>query len=316
MIPRTLSVLLLTAALLAGAGCASPRPARPRDPDLENYAATARQAFRQGAFDRAENLYRRALARARAADDPLEIGNNAYNVAACLLAQGRPGAARPFLREARAELEHAGETTAEVLLLDAEAARAIGQPEEARSLLAEARAQVRERDRALALQVALLEARLACDRGDPAAAERLLNSMEKTLKRETDPLLRARWAAVRARIAGLEGQPAVAAESLDEEANGYRAAGGRARELAEALRRAGEAWREAGHLPEAADRFYRAARSLFAQGNSLEALKCLEPAVACAREAQAADLFRQIEALFQEIDRKIAEEKTAAKGAD
>jgi tetratricopeptide (TPR) repeat protein len=306
---------LLIAIVPLGAGCASPKPARQTDPDLERYAGAAQVSFRHGAFQQAETLYRRALGCARAADDPLEIGNNAFNLAACLVALGRDEESRPLLREARAELERAGEDAAEAILLEATAARKTGQAEEAASLVAEARARLKPgKERSLWIQAALLDAQLACDRGDPAQAGRLLDAVARDVKREDDPLLHGRLAGLRARIAGLEVQAAVAAARLDEEADWYRRAGGRQREIADVLRRAGRAWLEAGQPGQAADRFYRAARSLYAQGEALEALKCIEPALSAAQQAQVPDQFRQITVLFEEIGRKVGEarEKTAS----
>lgn len=298
-------VLWLAAGLLA-AGCAAPpKPARPVDPDLQRYASSAQVSFRHGAFGQAEHLYRLALDRARAADDAREIGNNAYNLAACLVALGRDDAARPLLREARAELESIRQNAAEVILLDAGAARNLGHGDEAAALLEEARARLdRDRHRALWIQAALLEARIAADRNDAPRALRVLDSIGKDLKQEDDPLLKGRAAGLRARVAWTTGQPGVAAAWLDKEAAYYRKAGRPPHEIAATLRRAGEAWGQAGRPGESADRYYRAARSLFGQGDTVAALKCIEPALAAAEKAGRPDLAARIADVFLEIRRK------------
>ncbi|MBU1694504.1 MAG: tetratricopeptide repeat protein [Verrucomicrobia bacterium] len=306
-------VALLAAAGLLGAGCSSPRPARPSDPDLERYAGSAQVSFRHGEYRQAEQLYRRALDRARAADNALEIGNNAFNLAVCLVTMDRDEEARPFLREARAELERAGENTTETILLEATAARKSGRAEESAALVAEARARLKSgRDRSLLVQATLIEAQLACDRGDSPQAALVLESVARDLKRVDDPLIRGRFAGLQARVAWMTAQPGACAAWLDEEAAWYRKAGGRPQELAAVLRRAGEAWAQAGGYREAADRYYRAARSMYAQGDTVAALKCIEPALSAAQQAEAPELFRQITVLFEEIGRKVGEtrEKT------
>lgn len=296
---------------ILGAGCASPPPSRPRDPDLDRFAGAARVSFDHGAFEQAVNLYRRALERARAADDPLEIGNNAFNLAVGLIASGRAEEARPLLREARVELERAGQDVSEALLVEAAAARDAGQAEEAAALLEEVQARLKKSgDRSLSVQTALLRAQLACDRGKPAEAGAILKAVTADLRRERDPVLKARFAGVQARVARMVGQPLAAARLLDEEADGYKRAGGRIRELAEALKRAGQAWLEAGHPREASDRFYRAARSLFAQGQIVEALKLIDPALAAAEKALAKDLFQRTMALLDEIQKKTGQPAT------
>ncbi|HOW97560.1 MAG TPA: tetratricopeptide repeat protein [Kiritimatiellia bacterium] len=304
----------LAAGLLA-AGCSSPpKPARPSDPDLDRYASSAQISFKHGDYAQAEKLYRRALDRARAADDALEIGNNAYNLAVCLVALGRNTEARPLLHEARGALEELRKNTAEVLLLDASAARNLGILDAASALLLEARAQMsRDKDRALWIQSALVEAQVACDRNDAPGALRLLDAVSQDLKQLDDPLLKGRNAGLLARVAWMTGQPATAAAWLDKEAGWYRKAGRPPQEISAVLRRAGEAWGQAGQNRESADRYYRAARSLFGQGRANEALKCIGPALTAAEKAADRGLMARIAALFDEIRREMTAE--AADGA-
>lgn len=296
------------AAGLLGAGCASPpKPARPSDPDLERYAGSALVSFQHGAYGQAEKLYRRALDRARAADDAREIGNNAYNLAACLVALGRNAEARPLLRESRVALEELRKNTAEVILLDAAAARNLGILDAASTLVAEARAQMnRDKDRALWIQAALIEAQVACDRTNAPLALRILDSVSKDLKELNDSLLNGRAAGLYARITWMTGQPATAAAWFDKETECYRKAGRPPQEISPVLLRAAEAWGQAGQARESADRYYRAARSLTGQGRTTEALRCIEPALAAAEKAGASDLMARITALFDEIRRQLA----------
>ena len=71
------------------------------------------------------------MKRAWAIDDPVEIGNNAYNLAACLASVGWYEAARDCLAESRAELYRAGLSEADAWLLEAKIARSQGLLDEA-----------------------------------------------------------------------------------------------------------------------------------------------------------------------------------------
>ena len=287
--------------LVLAVGCSSPMPKRPRDPDLTRFADSARVSFQHGSYEQAVQLYRRALDRARASDDSLEIGNNAYNLAVALLAVGRPAESAPYLVEARTELERQGKSAVDIALLEVSAARMGGRLDEAWQKMADVDAQLQKgASRDQRLQAVLLNAQLALDRGDVSAAQAVLAGMPKDLAKVRDPLLRARRAGLAGRLAMQGGQFPEAVTQYDEEAAFYRQAM-RQREMARALDRAGRACLEMGDSRAAADRWYRAARSLVAQGEDKEALEVIQTALSAAEKTGEESVLRQMAALFEDI---------------
>ncbi len=65
-------------------------------------AATGQQGFARGDYEQAADQYRRALARARRQDEPSLVGDQAYNLAVCLLAMGQINEAGERLVESEA----------------------------------------------------------------------------------------------------------------------------------------------------------------------------------------------------------------------
>jgi tetratricopeptide (TPR) repeat protein len=286
------------------AGCATPeRSGRSTDPELSRLASVARQEFDRGQAEQAARLYLRALTMARAADDAFEIGNNAYNLAACLMSAGRHDDAAALLREARAEAARANRDPADVDLLEARNARLAGRAEEAQAIV----------DRLLASpssgrvrrEAGLLNAHLACDRGDVQAA-----AAELKASGSGDLLLAADAAGLSARIARGTNDAARAAAEYDRQADLYRRAR-RYRDMAGALGSAARAYGDAGAPARAADRFYRAARSLFGQGDEVGALRMIEAALPAAEQADDAVLAGRIAALFREIERMVRDRPSA-----
>lgn len=123
--------LACLAALLGGAGCRSSKPTYKPDPTIAREAKSAEAAYAEGSDREAIAHYTLALQRSWAIDDPLEIGHNAYNLAACLAAVGFDNEARDCLREARAELRRAGQSESAAWLLEAKIARSQGLPADA-----------------------------------------------------------------------------------------------------------------------------------------------------------------------------------------
>ena len=122
--------LLAGAAVLAG--CTSARVGQPAvDIVLHDLAGSALASYEQGDVERAAQLFERARDRARLVGDSPESARNAYNLALCRLAQGRPAQARVLLAEARAGLPPRGAEAARLCLAEAQAARQDGKPEEA-----------------------------------------------------------------------------------------------------------------------------------------------------------------------------------------
>ncbi len=300
---------------LLAAGCASPTPQESAtDPELARVATTARLAFDGGSAEQAARLYARSLAMARAVDDSLEIGNNAYNLAACLIAIDRYGDAREYLSEARREFERAHRDPAPVILLDAKAARLQGKADEALALADQVLATTKgETSDSYKVQVALLKAEVACDRSDAAAAKTAMAVADKTMASVSDPALSAVAANVAARINLVENDPGKAAMQYDRETEFYRQAR-KYHDMALAMGRAGRAYLDAGILTPAEDRLYRAARTLFGQGDELGALKLIEPALNAADKAGDKDAALRATALFKEIKESVESTAKAVAG--
>lgn len=124
---RALCAWLACLAALAGSpGCQSSKPTYKPDPTIAREARNAQEAYAEGSDREAIGHFTLALKRSWAIDDPLEIGHNAYNLAACLAAVGFDNEARDCLREARAELRRAGQSQSAAWLLEAKIARSQG----------------------------------------------------------------------------------------------------------------------------------------------------------------------------------------------
>jgi len=129
---RQWAVWLACAVALVGmAGCRGSKPTYKPDPYIAREAKDGQAAYIEGSDREAIAHYTLALKRSWAIDDPLEIGHNAYNVAAVLAAVGFDNEARDCLREARAELRRAGQSTSAAWLLEAKIARSQGSLEDA-----------------------------------------------------------------------------------------------------------------------------------------------------------------------------------------
>jgi hypothetical protein len=250
---------VIVLALLAPVGCATP-PTAPKDKELSRTSELARAAFEDGATAQAIELYRRALNRAHAMDDAMEIGNAAYNLALGHTLLGQLDQASAALAEAKAEFQRCGSNPADVLLLEATIAQRQGRREQALALADEVLSAAS--DESHRFQAALLKGTIASEQNDPAHARMALAEADKH-RVANAPLL-----AARERLAGtiflLEGNPAEAAAAFDCAAALFQKAK-QYRDMALTLQRAGEAYQEAGDTPRAEDRLFRARRSLAAQ---------------------------------------------------
>jgi len=293
--------------LLMVAGCAaSPPPRTPAvDPDLAQMSRLAQVAYEAGSLAQAVVLYERALARARVLDNPVAVGDAAYNLAVCLALRGHDERAWEFLREAEAEFRRAGADLADVWLVEAKVARRRGRPLEARTLaariLTDPGARPTDGHRVL---VAVLEGDLACDTGGAAAARSALTTARNRLGTRPDPGLQAEIARLEGRLDLLEARPDRAALAFDEEAGLWQGAR-RYPEMARALGRAGEAYRVAGRPGPAADRLFRAARSGWAQGERGIAMEQIWSAVSLAEKAGDPGLKARALTLQEEMTRAL-----------
>lgn len=297
---RVSSKLVAGVALAFAVGCASaPKRQGPSiDPTLAQFVSSAQSAFALNSYDRAARFYQLALQRARALDDALEIGKQAYNLAASLHLAGRSSDALPFLDEAEIAFGALRRDTGPILLLRARALRAVGKVDEANQAVRRIVEMNTPRD--VQAQAWLLYGQIALDREEGAEAEKALQRARSLAS--GDPALRAGIAGLYARLAASSGNPAGAAQQFDAEAEAFREAG-RLRDMAESLARAGAAYQRAERWDTAGDRFYRAARSFYGQGDRVRALQTIEQALAIAEHAPDAAWGRAVAALFEEIRR-------------
>lgn len=294
----------LAVALLGLVGCATPVAPPPeqqyQDPVLVQLDASARAAFADGNYDRAARFYELALTRARAADLSSEVAKAAYNRGACLLLLKRPEQARTSLREASAEWARQRVDPSAAWLLEARAARQLGDAAAATALVE--RVLGEGRDDAVRLQAWLIKGDVAVEAGQMEQARKALGDARRLLT--PDPGLRAGVAGLAGRIALASQKPADAGLQFDKEAAFYQRAS-RLADMADALNRAGLAYAQADKPADAALRFFRSARSLYGQGQWVPALQTVERAVAAAGtagdEALAADIGRLVEDIRQAV---------------
>ncbi|MBN1422484.1 MAG: tetratricopeptide repeat protein [Planctomycetes bacterium] len=306
-----LRVLLIgVAAAAIAAGCSSaPMPPEPPDPQLVTLADDAYLAFRAGSIAKAEGFYRRALDRARAMDRAGLIGEQAYNLAVCLIETNRYGEAEIALREAMAEEARRGGDPADLMVALAKLAYRKGDREEAE---AEADRIIRHAGTkpgdAHLIEAYLLKARIALDAGDAASARAALAAAEPLAGDPPLPHRVAALAGVRGRILLAEGKPAEAAPEFDREGDALRGAG-RYPEMASAIERAGDAYARAGRFGPAADRLYRAGRALAGQGRGEPALAILARAIEAAEKAGDSGLRIRAAALEAELEGELEAER-------
>lgn len=310
--PSEITTAAATCILLLAGSCAGPRAPSPYEQEMVKLTTLARDAYDRGAHRHAARLYREALDRARAADDPAGIADGAYNTAVCLMTLGAYDGAGALLVEAQEAVERRGETPGAVLLVRATLARLTEEREQAERLLDDLWTSLGDSDApGLRAQVHLLGAHVACDRSDGAAARRALDRAAEHLPWVEDPLVRAEAADVEGRVLLLEDRPAEAATSFDREAELLEKAL-QFRRMAAALGRAGRAYRSAGDTATAADRLYRGARSLQAQGDSLGALRLIEAALPEAETDLPEPARRRLDRLFQEVRKAVERNEEAA----
>lgn len=297
--PQRIAGLTGLLALALAAGCASTPPLPPvdpmADPVLVQLTSSAEAARAAGGYERAARFYTLALARARATDNGLAVAQQAYNTAACHLLAGRAADAQPLLVEAYGEFARARQDLGPVLLLQARAARQLGQANEAQAAISRVVEIARDQD--VQVQAWLLHGQIACDAGQADEAGKALSRARHLLR--DDPALRAGVASLAGRVAEVEGRPAEAALEYDKEAAWMQGAR-RYRDMAAALVRAGDALAKAGDARGAATRYYRGARSLHGQGDAAAAQRAIEQAVAVV-PAEDAALAAQVETLRGEI---------------
>jgi tetratricopeptide (TPR) repeat protein len=261
--PRLLPAFLVCLAAGCAAGCATAsKPAPLGDVVLTNQTTAARAAFEQGQYDSAVSLYSQALHRAWAIDDPAAIADASYNLAICLMEQGKLNQASSLLVDADDESRRAGLGDDDILLVQAKIALMTRQSDVAEQAAARVIADAKA-DGPLTIQARVIVGEAEVQSGDAAGAATNLALARAALT--ADPA--AEQLAIAAGVDELAGQlarlnqkPIDAAAAFDRQADELRVAN-RYPEMAAALARAGESYDDAGQWARAADRFFRAARS-------------------------------------------------------
>jgi tetratricopeptide (TPR) repeat protein len=270
---------------------------------LSNQTSAARAAFEQGQDDEAVSLYGQALRRAWSIDDPAAIADTSYNLAICLMGQGKFAEADRLLADADAESRRAGVDDVDVTVVQAKVALLLKDYGRAGKLSGEALRDAKADD-ALKIQARVIAGEAALFSGDSAAAKENLSAARAGLTAEMatkSPTTAASVEDLTGLLARHEMKPADAAGAFDREADDLRAAG-RYGPMADALAEAGRSYEDAGDWRRGADRYFRAARSRVGMGNGVtvnaQATEgWLNRAGEAAEKAGDAELARRIEAL-------------------
>ena len=285
-------------------GCAGPMPDTRVEIDSEfSRSMTAgRLAFDQGLIEQAVRFYQQALRRARAMDNAAQIGDAAYNLAACWIRLNQLENARNSLDEAKTEISGIHGNIAEIQLVEAKVARWQGHLKEALTLADQAlSSQESKPTEDLRLQVYLLRGQIACDEGDAAQALKELQKAKSIARLVSRPPLQADISALAGRIHLIKNEHILAAREFDSETRLLRNAK-RYPRMVRALQNAAEAYLSADNYSLAADRFFRAARSTFAQGQNSTAIKLGHLALAAAKKAEDQSVKIRVQNLLDEIE--------------
>lgn len=239
-------------------GCVKPAPetAVEIDSEYSRSMTAGRLAYDQGLIEQAARFYQQALRRARAIDSAPQIGDAAYNLAACWIHLNQLEKARDLLDEAKTEITSIHGNIADIQLVEAKVARLQGKSEEALMLADQVLSSPESYPTDnLRLQVYLLRGQIACDKDDAALALQELQKAKYTARLVSDPPLQADISALAGRIHLIKNEPVKAAKEFDNETRLLQQAK-RYPEMAHALQNAAEAYLSAGDYSLAADRFF------------------------------------------------------------
>ena len=184
-------------------GCVKPAPetAVEIDSEYSRSMTAGRLAYDQGLIEQAARFYQQALRRARAIDSAPQIGDAAYNLAACWIHLNQLEKARDLLDEAKTEITSIHGNIADIQLVEAKVARLQGKPEEALMLADQVLSSPESYPTDnLRLQVYLLRGQIACDKEDAALALQELQKAKYTVRLVSDPPLQADISALAGRI--------------------------------------------------------------------------------------------------------------------
>ena len=264
-------------------------------------SSAARAAFALERVDEAASFYTLALKRARAMDQSEDIGNAAYNLAACMLRLKQYDRARALLAEARYELLQSNFPLADVSLLQARTAYLAGDAQAASIFIHQIQTNptLKPSDEYM-VQAIMLEGEMACDRNDWNSAADLLNKAEGYLKLNVDSLLQAQLASLTGRVALGRRDFKAAVNAFERQAE-LLSRSGQYRALSSVLARAGEVHSVLDEHDLAADRLFRAARIAAAWGDKPSAMELCKKALNAANKADDSTIARLAESLLSEI---------------
>ena len=269
-------------------------------------SSAARLAYERGDFVQAQKLFRHALTRARAINDPGLAADASYNLAMSQIGFGDYDAAEQLLRQAYYDANRASSNTVDIQLVRAKVAFLRMRHAQALEFLDDVAAS--QPALSVRLQAMILRGQMSCDAGDLDAARSELWAIQKLVS-DAEPALSPSIDADLAKLEGtllrLEGKADAAASSFDDEAELLRVAH-RYRDMGYALARASEAYLAAGKQALAADRFYLAARSLGGLGDTDAAKSFLASSISAAENAGDHDARIRAQMLLEEITRDSA----------
>ena len=281
---RPLAPVLFILLLLAGGACGSRQaPPAPTAVDEEFVLTShaAGRAFGKGAYVRAADLYRQALARAYTRDDRGAIVDTQCNLAMVLLRLGALEEARAAVDDAKAELARAEQgVPAHLLLLEATVLYRTGQMAAAWDINEQLLAGAAEAESGGMTNAQFLRGLLAAERGDE---ERLRESIV-AIEKANDPALRADHAELRGYLAMAERHWDEAVQAFDTTAELRRDSLDYI-SMIRALAKAGDASERRGRQRAAAVYYLRAGRSAAQLGRQPEAVHWLMRAQLLARQA-------------------------------
>ncbi len=301
--PSFLIKILCLGVLECICGCAGSPPAKLIHGDRTFAQATiaAHTAFQQDRIDEAATLYKLALKRAHALDQPSAIGDAAYNLAACMLRLRKYNRARTLLIEAGHELARGDSPLADILLLQARAAHLAGDVHAADVFIHKLRTDPKSEPLAEHLgQAFILEGHIACERNDWSSAAELLEQARDYLQPDAEASLQAHEAGLAGRIASGTRDHHAAAEAFEKQAELLRRAG-HYRAISPAIAKAGEAYLALNEHNLAADFFYRAARNAAAWDDNVRAKEWALVALSAARDTDDTIIARLVESLLSEL---------------
>ncbi|QDV14947.1 hypothetical protein CA51_48570 [Rosistilla oblonga] len=325
-------------------GCRSGgAPQRKIDPQLKNHAEAATEAFAEGQLEDAVKQYRKVIRRAWAMDDPLESGNNAYNMAAAMTSMSRVAEARDWLVDARVELYRAGKPDGNTWLLEAKLAQNQCRFDEAARLIQRAscseppcegdsgdclcgphdpcegscaakipcvgekleqRKQLADCQQTFQIQIHLAQARWYAEQYDLPNARCHYQTACELAAEICDFELQAELQSVAAMIHLACGQFLQAGWHLDLEAKNLRLAGNY-REIPRALELASAAYAQAARPALAADRLCRVARIWYGRGNINRSWKYVKDAIPMAEMSGSASTQIRLALLVHELRQEI-----------